>query len=62
MFSIIEKSGLIPFVKKEAFPLLFSLLLAEFLFKFGSFVLECSAFLITWYLIGSLMNWLKRLH
>ncbi len=36
-----------------------SLLLAELYFKFGSFALECIAFLGTWYFIGNLISKIK---
>lgn len=52
MFSLNEKLGLLQFIRKEALPLLISLLIAELFFKFGSFTLECGLFLITWFLVG----------
>jgi hypothetical protein len=33
-----------------------SLLVAETMYKFGSFLLECSAFLVTWYVSSYLFN------
>lgn len=37
-----------------------SLLLAETFYRFGSFSLECLAFLGTWYLTGSVLHALRR--
>lgn len=36
-----------------------SLLMAEFFYKFGSFAIECIAFLATWYFIGRTINILR---
>lgn len=33
-----------------------SFLTAELFYKFHSFILECSAFLLTWYLLDALMH------
>ncbi len=39
------------------FPALgFSLIMAEAFYKFGSFTLECGAFLLTWYGTSFIMN------
>jgi len=36
-----------------------SIVMAELYYKFGSFTLECIAFLITWCLLGYLINKVK---
>ncbi len=38
-----------------------ALLVAELFFKFGSFGLECIAFLATWYVLDAMAAWLARL-
>jgi hypothetical protein len=45
----------------EAPCLIVSVLLAEALYKFHSFSLECLAFLATWYVLGGLVYGLRRL-
>jgi hypothetical protein len=35
--------------------------IAEVLYKFHSFALECAAFLITWYLLATILEILRRL-
>jgi len=34
-----------------------SFLIAEFFYKFHSFVLECAAFLVTWYVFDAVLQW-----
>jgi len=41
--------------------LLISLGIAEFFYKFHSFLLETGAFLVTWFALGALYAGLKRL-
>ena len=42
-------------------PTLFgSLLVAEALYKFGSFALEAVAFLATWYVLDVVVSWFRR--
>jgi hypothetical protein len=59
MYSLIHKLGLFQFLKKEALPFILALSVAEFLYKFGSFILECSAFLLTWYLLGAIIRYVS---
>lgn len=56
MFKMIRMLGLREVVAEEAFPLAFSLALAEVFYKFHSFLLEALAFLATWYLIGGFLE------
>ncbi len=57
MYSLIHKQGLSQFLKEEGIPFIMSLALTELLYKFGSFILEASAFLATWYLLGAIINY-----
>ena len=35
-------------------------LIAEFFFKFGSFTLECGAFLAMWFVLDAVVQWVSR--
>ena len=39
----------------------FSLVIAEYFYKFGSFSVECIAFLMSWYLIGRSIQTIKSI-
>ncbi len=39
-----------------------SWLIAEFFYKFGSFSLECLAFLATWFVLDALLHWAMPRH
>ncbi|GAA4727775.1 hypothetical protein [Flavisolibacter ginsenosidimutans] len=56
MFSLIKTIGLKKLLATETPSFLLSLILAETAYKFGSFVLECLAFLVTWGFISYLFN------
>ena len=58
MYSLLHKLGLFQFLKREAFPFIISLVIAEVLYKFGSFILEASAFFITWYILGGIISYI----
>lgn len=60
MYSLIEKLGLLQFLRKEALPFLISLTIAELLYRFGSFTLECISFLVTWYIIGNVLKFIQK--
>jgi hypothetical protein len=49
MYTLLKNAGLKGFVINETPSLGLSLILAEEFYKFGSFTLECTAFLGTWY-------------
>ena len=48
-------------MKQEAVPFLSAFALAELFFKFGSFALECVAFLAVWFVLSFLQSllWLS---
>jgi hypothetical protein len=56
MYSFIKSLGLRNVMQAEMPALGVSLVIAEMAYKFGSFVLECGAFLATWYLMGMVMH------
>lgn len=48
MFSLLKTIGLKKLFTAEMPSFLLSIVLAETVYKFGSFILECFAFLLTW--------------
>jgi len=56
MYTLIKFQGVKKFLITEMPALGTSLLISEGLYKFGSFILECSAFLITWYGVSFLIS------
>jgi hypothetical protein len=49
MYTFLQTVGLPLALRREATPLVLSLAVAELFYKFHSFLLECVAFLFTWY-------------
>jgi hypothetical protein len=56
MYTFLKTIGFSKFVAIEAPALFVALLLSELLYKFGSFMIECVAFLATWYVISYFLN------
>jgi hypothetical protein len=56
MYLLLKNAGLKKFLTREMPSLSVSLILAEVFYKFGSFILECGAFLGTWYVISMFYN------
>ncbi|MEM9499908.1 MAG: hypothetical protein AAGA28_18465 [Pseudomonadota bacterium] len=52
--------GLQAVMRREFVPFIVAFSIAEFLYKFKSFALECIAFLITWYLLSLLQSLFMR--
>lgn len=52
MYSLIQTLGLQTALKRELVPFVASFAIAEFLYKFHSFTLECAAFLATWAILS----------
>ena len=52
MFSYVKQVGIPTALAQEAPALLAALVIAEALYKFKSFTLECAAFLATWYALS----------
>ena len=46
--------------KRQLPVFLIAFVIAEFFYKFGSFALECLAFLVTWYALDALVHVLFR--
>jgi hypothetical protein len=56
MYLLLKNAGLKKFLTGELPSLSLSLILAEVFYKFVSFLLECGAFLATWYFISLCFN------
>jgi hypothetical protein len=56
MYKLIHSSSLRRILYFEAPSLAISLAVAEFFYKFGSFLFECVAFLATWYAVSLLFD------
>jgi hypothetical protein len=56
MFTLIKSSALPQVLTKQLPGLVISLIIAETFYKFGSFTLECVAFLGTWFLIDLIIE------
>ena len=52
MFSYVKQVGIPTALAQEAPALLAAFVIAEALYKFKSFTLECAAFLVTWYALS----------
>lgn len=51
MYTLIRSRPLKSFLGEQLLVLVASLAIAELFYKFGSFLLECIAFLATWYVL-----------
>ena len=56
MYTLLKDKGAKKFLTTEMPSLGASLLVSEVFFKFGSFILECGAFLVTWYAFSFVVN------
>jgi hypothetical protein len=56
MYTLLKLQGVKKFFITEMPALSISLLISEGIYKFGSFLLECTAFLATWYAFSFLFN------
>ncbi len=53
MYAIVRSLGIRELLARQAPLLVLSLAIAEFFYKFGSFLLEAVAFLATWFLLDA---------
>ena len=58
MYTLIHQVGLRKGLLVEAPSLLSSMIIAETFYKFHSFILETGAFLVTWYVLDAVLQWL----
>ena len=61
MFTLIKMISTRELLQQQAPSLAASFLIASTLYKFGSFALECVAFLATWYVIDGAVNFVRGL-
>lgn len=59
MFKLIHDHSTSELIRQQFPVFAVSFLIAEFFYKFGSFALECVAFLVTWYVLDAVMQWLR---
>ena len=60
MHTLVQTIGLSAAAKHELVPLGAAFMIAEFFYKFGSFALECAAFLATWYALSMAFAFFKQ--
>jgi hypothetical protein len=60
MFTLVQTIGVSAAAKRELVPLATAFVVAELFYKFGSFALECVAFLVTWYVFSLAFDFLTR--
>jgi len=56
MYTFLKKSDLGKSAAVELPSFGIAMITAEFLYKFGSFILECIAFMITWYITSFVID------
>ena len=56
MYTFFKTHGSSKFLVTEVPALWLALILSELAYKFGSFMVECIAFLVTWYVIGFVID------
>lgn len=61
MYTLVKNRSIRELITQQAPALIAALIIAELLYKFRSFTLECVAFLFTWYVIDAVITrMLKR--
>jgi len=61
MYSLLKNIELKTILMSETPGLGLAIILSEVFYKFGSFTLECLAFLSTWYLLSFSLNFINNL-
>jgi hypothetical protein len=56
MYTLLKNIGLSEVLKRELVPFVASFIIAEMLYKFRSFALECLAFIATWVVLSFLLS------
>ena len=62
MYTLIGEVGLRKGLISEGPSLVLSMLVAEMFYKFHSFSLECVAFVATWFVMSSLLSFVRGFH
>ena len=60
MYTLVRSIPLRQLLLEQAPIIMASLLIAELLYKFHSFTLECIAFLVTWYVLDLVTNYMSN--
>ena len=60
MYTLVRSIPLRQLLLEQAPIIMASLLIAELLYKFHSFTLECIAFLATWYVLDLVTNYMSN--
>ena len=60
MYTLVRSIPLRQLLLEQAPIIMVSLLIAELLYKFHSFTLECIAFLVTWYVLDLVTNYMSN--
>lgn len=60
MYTLVRSIPLRQLLLEQAPIIMVSLLIAELLYKFHSFTLECIAFLATWYVLDLVTNYMSN--
>jgi hypothetical protein len=58
MYAFVRSLGIRELLARQAPMLVLSLAIAEFFYKFGSFLLESVAFLATWFVLDAVIDFL----
>jgi hypothetical protein len=56
MFTILKIAGLKTVLERELAPYALSLIIAQLFFKWGSFALELVGFVVTWFVLGWILD------
>jgi hypothetical protein len=60
MYTLINSIPLRQLILEQTPIIIISFIIAELFYKFHSFTLECLAFLVTWYVLDVVLNFLTR--
>lgn len=58
MYTMLKNTGSKAILRSELPSFCFSMLIAEAFYEFGSFILECGAFLVTWFAISCCLHYI----
>lgn len=61
MYTLINSMPIKQFLAEQASVIAIAFIIAEIFYKFHSFTLECAAFLVTWFLLDSAVQYLKKI-
>ncbi|MDQ5769026.1 hypothetical protein [Thiothrix subterranea] len=60
MYTLINSMTFGRFLTEQASVIAVAFVIAEMFYKFHSFTLECAAFLVTWFLLDSAVQYFKK--